>query len=486
MTAEQLANLFKPFSQADSSTTRQYGGTGLGLAISRNLVELMGGRIWAESEPNKGSTFHFTVTLDRQGESRRRGIHLFAERLAKYADRPILIVDDNPVAREVLARLIDHLGLKTEVCGSATEAANLIAASVNPNYLACLVDWLMPEVDGVETILQLKEAFKSRQAIPPPMLLVTAYSHHEELSKIGERMDGVLAKPIIARHLYVELTSCLGVVDEAEPAVERRKGSVLQWVRFTGLDILLVEDIEVNQEVIRELLANVGLSIRIANNGVEALKEVERKLPDLILMDCQMPVMDGYETTRRLRENAAWRALPVIALTANAMFDDQEKCYAAGMNAHVPKPIRMEQLFEKMLHCLPDYAPPATEPTSLPKPSTVSGLPEMPGIDVHVGLSNTGHHPEFFVRVLKMFRDGLARNFEPEYREAVKIQSWEDQVRLAHSVKGVASTIGATTLMQSATDLMYAAEQKQVSACDELFQKTLTELKFVVSSLEQL
>ncbi|MEO5347090.1 MAG: response regulator [Magnetococcus sp. YQC-9] len=486
MTADQVANLFQPFSQADNSTTRQYGGTGLGLAISRNLVELMGGRIWAESQPNQGSTFHFTVQLEIHDENRRSGTRHFAIRLAKYADHTILIVDDNKIALIVLSRLIEQLGLKAEPCSSATEALALIAANETPNYLACLIDRQMPEVDGVETIHLLRETFRKRKITPPPMLLVLAYTHQEEFSKVNQRIDGVLAKPVIARHFYIELSRCLGIVDDTEPVADRRKG-VKQWSRFRGLDILLAEDIEVNQEVIKGLLANVGLSVRIVYNGIEVLNEVENQCPDLILMDCHMPVLDGYEATRRLREIPAYQDLPIIALTANATLIDQEKCYTAGMNAHVAKPVRMENLFEKMLHCLPDYEPSAIHPASSSNVSSlIPGFPDLPGIQITVGLKNVGGRNELFLRVLRMFRDRLARDFEPQYRAALETSQWEDQVRLAHSLKGVANTIGATELTQSSLSLMHAAQEKQATQCEERFKKTLADLTIVLSGLERL
>ena len=275
MSPEQVNKLFQPFTQADISTTRRYGGTGLGLAISRHLVERMGGRIWVVSAPGEGSTFHFTAKFANLGLDRRSGVAALAERLAENGDRPVMVVDDSPIARRLLEQIIGRLGLKVHTADSA-EAALALAADDNAHYLACLVDWRMPGVDGIETIRRLR--------------------HHDELHEISHEIDSLLAKPVSARHVYVELARCLGVTAQEAPKPDRRKAADRQWSRFRNLDILLVEDIEVNQEVICALLADVGITLRLASNGAEALDAVSRQVPDLILMDCQMPVMGcGHE-----------------------------------------------------------------------------------------------------------------------------------------------------------------------------------------------
>ena len=493
MTREQIGKLFQSFSQADVSTTRRYGGSGLGLAISRHLVELMGGQIWAESTPEKGSTFHFRIPFKTAGSDRRTGIADLAARLAEQADRPVLVVDDNPLARHILSHLVGQLGVPVITATSATEALALLDAEPPPNFMACLIDWRMPETDGLQTLRQLRIAMQKRGVKVPPMILVTAYSHHEELSEMGDEIDGLLAKPVSARYLYVELARCLGVFNPDEPVDDRRKKAALQWSRFRGLDILLVEDVEVNREVITELLATVGLTVRMAENGAEALEAVSRQLPDLILMDCHMPVMDGYEATARLRANPVTGDIPVIALTANALVADQKKCFGAGMNAHVAKPLRMEALYQKILQCLPDYqprtneSPPATEaPASAAPVSLPESLPEFPGIDVAVGLAHVGGRPHFLLRVLKQFRDNLGQHFTPQFRAAQAVADWEVQVRLAHSMKGVAHTVGAFDLGESAAALLAAAEAQDAERCAPLFLAVVECLNLVAAGLTSL
>jgi PAS domain S-box-containing protein len=487
MSPEQAASLFQPFTQADSSTTRQYGGTGLGLSISRQLVELMGGQIRVESGLGQGSTFHFSARFKTLGPDRRQGIAQFGARLAEHAHRPVLIIDDNPIACAILERMISQLGLRTEVVMSGNDALKKIEVESPPDYLMFLVDWRMARLDGVETIRKLKRRYRSLGRAAPPMILVTAFSHHEEIDQISGEIDGLLAKPVSARHLYVEMAHSLGIADDSAPESERRQPRVANWSRFRNLDILVVEDVEVNREVIGELLATSGLVARFAKDGQEALLAVEERCPDLILMDIQMPVMDGYAATRRLRENPAYRDVPIIALTANALLDEQEKCLAAGMNAHVAKPVRMDDLFEQMSRCLPDHghdspAEPDAPAEATPAPPT---HPAVPGIDVAVGLSYV-KKIDLYRRLLAKFRDTTGRRFEPDYTRALADDDWETQARLAHTLKGIARTLGAYDLGEAAAALEEAVDQRARDLIQARFALTREALAVVITGLEDL
>jgi len=489
MSAEQVAGLFQPFTQVDISTTRRYGGTGLGLAICRHLVTMMNGRIWVESALGAGSIFHFTARFGNAGTDRRQCRQGMAARLAAYDKRLVMVVDDSPLALGLLEVMFGQLGLTAHSASCAEEALALLSGDTADSYLACFIDWQMPKVDGIETICRLRKKFSSYGIdMPPPMILVTAHSHHDDLPEVSDRVDGLLAKPVTTRQLYTELAHCLGVTVEETPEINRRKANkTVHWARFSRLDILLVEDNEVNQEVITELLAAVGLSVRLAANGAEALAEVARKTPDVILMDCQMPVMDGFTATRTLREKPEWHSLPIIALTANAMVEDMERCLAAGMSAYLAKPVSMDELFERLLQCVPGIEEDeAASAAVFTVPEDTLELPRFPGIDTVFGLSSVADSLPLYIRVLKLFRDNLGQSFEDQMTGALATGDWETADRLAHSLKGVSRTLGALDLGDSAEILNSAANNHDAAQCEEIFPRVLEQLKIVTAGLADL
>ena len=485
LTPEQQARLFSPFSQADTSTTRRYGGTGLGLSISQRLVEMMKGSIRVDSEHGRGSTFHFSVRLGQPGEAADLPLPLA---IAPGAQRRALVIDDNPVALTVLSGLLKKLDLASDCHASGSDALASLPTPP-PDYLFALVDWKMPGLDGLETIRQLRARYAPAKA--PPMILVTAASHDEALRNMAEEPDGFIAKPVSIGLLMGEIAPLLHLaaapVGEAAETAEPAETARAALAHLRGTDILLVEDVDFNQEMMVDLLEDAGFCVRLAGNGLEAVAEVERKRPDCVLMDCQMPVMDGFEATRRLREEARYADLPIIAMTANAMKSDREKCLAAGMNDHVIKPVRLPELYAALGRWMrPGGAEPDARPAlpaapkmlRAPAPQTPpENLPvALEGIDLQQGLGNTHGKKSLYLNLLKRFRDGHAVNFEPDFRGALAAGDWTTAHRLAHTLKGLAGMLGANALHQAAQRLEGATGTRGAELVQQALERLLAEL----------
>ena len=258
---------------------------------------------------------------------------------------------------------------------------------------------------------------------------------------------------------------------------------------FRSSTILLVEDMDINREVMSELLMGVGLKVRLANNGVEALAEVSRQTPDLILMDCHMPVMDGYAATRQLRADPALANLPIVALTASAMADDKRRCLAAGMSAFVAKPLNLRDLYTEIALCLPELSACVTLPMTTQtfrNPVRDTLLPDFPGIDTSIGLAQVGGKAPLLLHVLKKFRDNLGQSFEPSFMAAMTAQTWDVAERLAHSLKGVSQTLGASDLAEATLALEIAVRERQPDRMALLFTAVSQRLWVVREGLKQI
>jgi PAS domain S-box-containing protein len=346
MTEAQMARLFRAFEQADTSTTRKYGGTGLGLAISKRLAELMGGEVSVVSEHGKGSTFRFTArlgkaTLPPRPRVLRSDLH----------GRRVLVIDDNSPARAVISNLLSNMALVADEAASGEEGIEMVrqATEAGQPYEIAFVDWQMPKLDGIETCKRLL----ALSDVPPHLVMVTAYGREEVLKKAEETgIENVLVKPVTSSTLFDTTLSVLSV--ESETAGDAGTTLSLDTTRTRGARVLLVEDNEINQEVAIGQLEDAAVLVDLAENGEVAVRMVNNKDYDLVLMDMQMPVMDGIEATRIIRTNPRFDSLPIIAMTANAMAADRDRCLEAGMNDHIAKPIDPEQLFRVLLHWTAD------------------------------------------------------------------------------------------------------------------------------------
>jgi PAS domain S-box-containing protein len=365
---EQQQRLFQPFSQADTSTSRRYGGTGLGLAISNHLVRMMGGRIEVDSSLGRGSRFHFTARLALREDP---AANLLPERVERLRGMRVLIADDNDVARKLLARMTSAMGLRAMTVSDGAAALKAIAeadAQGRPFQLL-LLDWKMPVLDGVGCLIRLSQM--TLQHPHPAVLMLTAFSREEIARRLGDEKlvaAATLAKPVTPSTLLDSFLGVLHLPGRIAVRAERHEQSLNAHKRsLAGARILLVEDNPINQELASDLLVDAGIVLTTADNGRQALDLLEHETFDLVLMDCQMPVMDGYAATRALRQLPGARDLPVIAMTANAMVGDRDKVLAAGMNDHIAKPIRVDELFATLARWIRKAPASPTTPAALSK-----------------------------------------------------------------------------------------------------------------------
>ncbi|MDZ4252414.1 MAG: response regulator [Sulfuritalea sp.] len=479
LTAEQKGRLFQRFTQGDTSTTREFGGTGLGLAISGKLAELMGGEVGVESEPGKGSTFWFTARLGK-GVGQQRKLALSGDLQGKR----VLVVDDNENARLVLGDLLGGMGLKVDQADSGLAAIATVerAEAQNMPYEIVFIDWQMPGMDGNETGRRLA-ALPLRQM--PHMMMVTAYGR-EEVIKGAEAagIEDVLIKPVSPSLLFDSVVRALGdAVDVARAVTDAPTDSFEQLAAIKGARILLVEDNDLNQEVAIELLTDAGFVVDLAENGQVALDRVRAANYDIVLMDMQMPLMDGETATREIRKDARFKDLPVVAMTANAREGDRDRCLAAGMNDHVAKPIEPEDLWQALLKWVKPLHATAAD---VRPPSAEAALPSaIEGLDMATGLRRVRGKKSLYLSMLHKFVAGQ-KSVIPEIVKALQDNAWDVAQRLAHTSKSTSASIGASGLQKLAENIETAIKERRPrEEIDSRLGELTKPLETLIAQLEQ-
>jgi CheY-like chemotaxis protein len=464
---ENQARIFSGFTQAESSTTRRFGGTGLGIAISQRFVAMMGGELELQSELGKGSRFYFTLTLPVSEQSDAIERQRMRER-AESASWRTLVIDDNPTAREVLEHLGQSMGWQVDLAEGGEQALQLLQqrAAQGIRYQAIFVDWDMPGMNGWQTcqhIHRLQE-LDQKDGIPPAVVVMVTAHGREMLSQshIAEKslLDGFLVKPVTASMLFDAVIDARIGIDHSHPS---RIPVTTGKRRLEGMRLLLVEDNLNNQQVASELLSDEGALVHIANHGKEAVEAVAAAASgqpafDVVLMDLQMPVMDGYAATRIIRYDLGLKTLPIVAMTANVMASDREACLAVGMNDHVGKPFDINDLVRVLRRQAGrEEVSPSMESEAQPMGDAVMQAAASAGIDVTAALHRLGGKQDVYRRMLQHFVTDLA-----DMQAQLRVSSGQDTRRHLHTLKGLAATMGATELSGVA-----AASEKVVAGAPE-------------------
>ncbi len=466
MNPAQVEGLFRAFTQADTSTTRKFGGTGLGLVICKRLVTMMDGDISVESEVGRGSLFTFTAVFERQRIEKRK-----PDRFVPTPDlrgMRVLVVDDNASALEILDSMLSSFTFEVTLAASGALCLEILFdKETGKPFDLIIMDWKMPEIDGLETAEKIIAGYRKKDEKRPKIIMLTAYGNEDVMRRAEEiGIDRFLSKPVSRSIFFDTIMQAFG---KDVPESTRRKGlgemEKATLAYLAGARVLVAEDNPINQQVAREILENAGMTVKVADNGLEAVHMAVAGNFDAVLMDVQMPVMDGYRATGEIRQNEITSRLPVIAMTAHAMAGDRQKSLDSGMNDHVTKPVNPHELLTTLARWIePLYrkkAAAASRPTRAPLPES------LPGFDMDAGLDRLSGNSRSYANLLKRFADDyrdaakeLARLLDSGDMEALRHQ--------VHSIKGVAGNLGAAEVESAARDMEQAIVQGEKDLADRL------------------
>jgi PAS domain S-box-containing protein len=490
MSPEQTERLFHAFTQGDGSITRKYGGTGLGLTISKRMVELMGGDIVVSSAPGAGSTFAFTLTFPLLQHAR------LGRAPTDLRGMRVLVVDDLEISRRILAELLTQWGFQVSEAADGKAALELLehTSGSSGQIELVLLDWKMPEMDGIEVARRVHHLAESRH-IPrlPVIIMVTAYSKEQLLAAAQDvPLDAVLTKPVTPSGLFDTIIRFQGgqVTELMAPAADTQPDLRERLATIQGAHILLVEDNAINQQVAREFLERSGLQVTVAENGEEALAILEHRTFDAVLMDLQMPVMDGLEASRRIRAQERFRDLPIIAMTAAVMAEDRAACQAAGMNDHVSKPILPDEVRAALLKYIqPREQLPQLDTDGHGHATMASTSPndlpdELPGFVWHDVLETLGGNRGLLRKLLLQFADQFA-DAAAHVASLIRAGKPQDAGDYLHQIKGAAANLGARDVRNASALLEEQIKTGQPLASQTAFAQALAHAISAIATLDE-
>ncbi|MGA8939699.1 MAG: response regulator [Acidobacteriaceae bacterium] len=467
---EKQQTIFEAFEQADTSTTRKYGGTGLGLSISAALVKLMGGTMWVESKVREGSKFHFTVLL----EMNKSESEALAREDDKLVDLPILVVDDNASNRRILSEILTNWHMKPTLASSGPEALSALReADSKSSFALVLLDVHMPDMDGFAVAEQIRNSYKQHG---PKVILLTSASRSSDLARCRDLgISDYLSKPIKQSELFDAIVTTMA--EHGQKHVRRENASALIQAPERSLRVLLAEDNPVNQTLAMRILQKLGHNVHVVNNGREALERSQAEEFDVILMDVQMPEMDGLEATTAIRdaEGSTGKHVPIVAMTAHAMKGDKEKCLSAGMDGYLSKPIRVDGLKQALAE--------TTKAQSMHQPSEQNAFQAIGQLDLLLD-SVMGDR----ALLTEMAELWLADSLKQESQIRKGLDSGDPIMiqRAAHALKGSVGTFQASAAQDAASQLEISAKDADLVGARTAFEHLSKQIDLVRQDLRQL